>query len=175
VRILYTGLFYGSHSPRPFFEVVARAGVGNVVLEIAGDPSGAAVDLRSAPLPVRYIGRVPWADSVHRMRDADFLLISLGEQARGNVPGKMFEYAASGRPILAVVPGDSVVARWVRETRTGFVIPWDDPGAPAAMRDLLVRYRSRALEWQPDAAALARYSADRSAEELDRILRSVLR
>ena len=51
--------------------------------------------------------------------------------------GKVFEYIAVGRPILAVVPPDGAAAELIRETGAGVVAPPDDPTAiRAALEEL---------------------------------------
>ena len=60
----------------------------------------------------RTIGAVPHAESVNLVRTADLLFLPMhnlppGRRCR-SVPGKTYEYMASGRPILAAVPeGDA--------------------------------------------------------------------
>jgi glycosyltransferase involved in cell wall biosynthesis len=44
-------------------------------------------------------------------------------------PGKVFEYLATGIPILAMVPRDSITAELIHKTRAGWVVPPDDIGA----------------------------------------------
>ena len=43
--------------------------------------------------------------------------------------GKVFEYVAVGRPILAAVPPDGAAAELIRETGAGIVAPPDDVDA----------------------------------------------
>jgi glycosyltransferase involved in cell wall biosynthesis len=61
---------------------------------------------------VRMLGYLPHADSVALLRSADLLFLPMQNLPRGKratiVPGKTYEYLASGRPILAAVPdGDA--------------------------------------------------------------------
>jgi len=61
---------------------------------------------------VRLRGYLPHAESVALVRSADLLFLPMQKLANGrragNVPGKTYEYLASGRPILAAVPpGDA--------------------------------------------------------------------
>ena len=64
--------------------------------------------------------------------------------ARGVLSGKVFEYVAVGRPILAVVPPDGAAAELIRETGAGVVAPPDDVGAiRSALEELHARWRER--------------------------------
>ena len=55
--------------------------------------------------------------------------------------GKVFEYLAAGRPILAVVPPDGAAAELIHETGAGIVVAPDDvPGIGEALRGLHARF-----------------------------------
>jgi glycosyltransferase involved in cell wall biosynthesis len=56
--------------------------------------------------------------------------------------GKIFEYLAAERPILAAVPPDGVAAQLVRRADAGVVVAPDDV---AALRDAIAGLRAR---WQ---------------------------
>ena len=62
----------------------------------------------------------------------------------GIVPGKAYEYMASGRPILATVP-DSDARDFVRAAGTGIVCePGDVPGLVAALKEQHLKWKSAA-------------------------------
>jgi glycosyltransferase involved in cell wall biosynthesis len=50
-----------------------------------------------------------------------------------SLPGKLFEYMATGKPILALSPPGGEVDQILRETRAGWCVPHDDPAAIRAM------------------------------------------
>ena len=54
------------------------------------------------------------------------LLINNTPSARGILTGKLFEYLASGRPILCIGPEDGDAARIITETGSGRTINFDD-------------------------------------------------
>ena len=71
------------------------------------------------------------------MRRADLLLLvaNTTDGAEATVPGKLFEYLAVGRPVLAMAPPDSASADVIAETRAGWLAPGrrqlrDRRGAP---------------------------------------------
>ncbi len=175
-KIMFTGMFYGIQRPDPFLDAVDHGKIPGIEFHILGDVWDSSDRLRKASIPVKVLGRFPRGGVLQRMREADFLLITLTRHAPGVVPGKMFEYAGAGRPILAVVPPNGEVAKWVEETKTGFVIPCE-PRETAAkeLRTLLDRWRKGTLEFSPDPEALRRYSAPRIADDVDRILERTVR
>jgi glycosyltransferase involved in cell wall biosynthesis len=99
---------------------------------------------------VEHVGMVDRATAVGLQRDADALLLLTGRN-RSEATGKLFEYLASGRPIVAVA-GDNEAARIIRETGTGVAVAGSDrAGLDAALHALadgaLTRdYAPRGLE-----------------------------
>ena len=58
-------------------------------------------------------------------RDSEALLLLIPEadgRGRGVLSGKVFEYLAAERPILALVPPDGAAASLLRESGTGVVV-----------------------------------------------------
>ena len=91
----------------------------------------------------------PRAASLALQRDSEALLLLIpdaGGRGKGVLSGKVFEYIAVGRPILAVVPPDGAAARLIRETEAGVVAPPDDVAAiRAALEDLHGRFADGGL------------------------------
>jgi colanic acid biosynthesis glycosyl transferase WcaI len=59
---------------------------------------------------------------------ADLSLVTLNrDSSRTSLPSKTFNIMASGRPILAVTPADSEIARLVQEARCGVNVPPECP------------------------------------------------
>jgi glycosyltransferase involved in cell wall biosynthesis len=91
------------------------------------------------------------------------------------VTGKIYEYLAAERPILAVVPPDGAAAELVRNTGAGVVVASDDvDGVREALIDLHRRWRAGSLNGTPLSAEWrARLSRGARVEELADVLRSV--
>ena len=78
------------------------------------------------------------------------LIPDAGGRGKGVLSGKVFEYLAAERPILAVVPPDGAAAELIRESRAGTVVGPDDvDGMAAALRELHDRWRAGTLEAAP--------------------------
>ena len=92
---------------------------------------------------------LPRADSLRLQRESEALLLLVpdaGGRGRGVLSGKVFEYIAAGRPILAVVPPDGAAAELVRETGSGVVARPDDiEGIRQALVDLHARFTNGGL------------------------------
>lgn len=67
------------------------------------------------------VSYVPHEEAVVHMRRAGLLLLSIEDfpAANGMLTGKLYEYLASGRPILGVGPVEGDAARLLEETEGG--------------------------------------------------------
>ncbi|HJT79858.1 MAG TPA: glycosyltransferase, partial [Chthoniobacterales bacterium] len=78
---------------------------------------------------VRFTGYVSHQESVQLVRTADLLFLPMHNLPAGKrsriVPGKTYEYMASGRPILAAVP-DGDARDFLRKSGTAFLCRPDD-------------------------------------------------
>lgn len=154
-RITHAGSFFGKRDPRPFLRALERADPA-VVARFAGDfrssdrEFAANLDLRDRLELVPYLSR---RDALALQRDSDALLLLIpeaGGRGRGILSGKVFEYLAAERPILAAVPPDGEAAALLRETGAGVVAAPDDVDAlAAALAGLVARWRAGELARPP--------------------------
>ena len=75
---------------------------------------------------VNFAGNVPRAEALQQILDSHLLLLLLNQQenARGRIPGKLFEYLAVRRPILNFGPTDSDAAAIIAEGPSGKTFPY---------------------------------------------------
>ena len=180
-RITHTGSFFGKRDPRPFLTALASPGLEDVTARFVGDfrPSDREF-AESLKLGDRF-ELVPYAPrwkALELQRDSEALLLLIpdaGGRGSGVLTGKIFEYLAAERPILAAVPPNGAAATLVREAGAGVVAPPDDVDAlRAALEGLVVRFRAGELNGSPLSAELRdRYSRRARAEELARLLWSL--
>ena len=108
------------------------AGVGFVFV---GEGAAASdVDRAARALPqVRRLPFRPPAEVPYVLAAADLHVVTVRRGLEGVVvPSKLYAILAAGRPVLAVAPEGSDVARIVRRYGCGFVADPDDPNAVAA-------------------------------------------
>jgi glycosyltransferase involved in cell wall biosynthesis len=181
LRITHTGHFQGKRDPKPFLRALAESGLEDVVVRFAGDfraadrEYGEALGLGDR---VELLGDVSRRRSLELQRDSDVLLLLIpesGGRGRGVLTGKIFEYLAAERPILAAVPPDGAAAQLVRDTGAGVVVASDDVEAlREALVDLHSRWREGSLDGTPLSAEWrTRLSRGERVEELVDVLRSV--
>jgi glycosyltransferase involved in cell wall biosynthesis len=154
-RITHTGSFFGKRDPRPFLTALAESGL-DVIARFVGDFR--TVDREWAEQlglgdRLELHPYVPRRRSLELQRDSEALLLLIpeaGGRGKGVLSGKVFEYLAAERPILASVPPDGAAAELIEETGAGVVAPPDDPAAIAdALRGLVKRYEAGTLDGTP--------------------------
>ena len=98
---------------------------------------------------LELVDYLPRGESLRYQRDSEALLLLVpdaGGRGKGVLSGKVFEYLAAGRPILAAVPPDGAAAELIRETGAGVVVAPDDVDAiRAALVDLHARFANGGL------------------------------
>ena len=85
------------------------------------------------------------------------LLVSINNtpNATGILPGKFFEYLASGRPILAIGPKESDIGTVLSVTKAGVIVERDDT---QAMKDALLQMFNGNLDQHLSKEEIARFS-----------------
>jgi glycosyltransferase involved in cell wall biosynthesis len=176
-RITHTGSFFGKRDPRPFLSALAESRT-DAVARFVGDfrtadrewAEGLGLGDRLELLPY-----VPRRRSLELQRDSEALLLLIpeaGGRGRGVLSGKVYEYLAAERPILAVVPPDGAAAALLRETGAGIVVAPDDVrGMREALEQLEGRFRAGRLNGTPlPTAQRERLSRRARVEELAELL-----
>jgi glycosyltransferase involved in cell wall biosynthesis len=177
-RITHAGSFFGKRDPRPFLTALAQSGLDDVVVRFLGDFRSTDrewAEARSLGDRLELIPYAPRRHSLELQRDSEALLLLIpdaGGRGKGVLSGKVFEYLAAERPILAVVPPDGAAAELIRAAQAGVVVAPDDiDGMAAALRELHTRWRGGTL---PDTALSEEWrtkvSRQTRVEELARLL-----
>jgi glycosyltransferase involved in cell wall biosynthesis len=179
-RITHTGSFFGKRDPRPFLQALHDSGL-DVVARFVGDFRSAdrewaeALDLGDRLELVEY---APRTESLRLQRDSEALLLLVpeaGGRGKGVLSGKVFEYLAAGRPILAVVPPDGAAADLLRELDAGVVVAPDDvDGIRRALESLHARFLNGGLPAvELSADVRARLSRQARVEETVALLEEI--
>jgi glycosyltransferase involved in cell wall biosynthesis len=179
-RITHAGSFFGRRDPRPFLTALAESGL-DVVARFAGDFRPADREWAEQLGLGDRLELIPYVTrrrSLELQRDSEALLLLIpeaGGRGRGVLSGKVFEYLAAERPILAVVPPDGAAAGLIRGTGAGVVAPPEDvPAIRAALEGLHMRWQAGQLDGtRLDPETRRRLSRETRVAELAELLRSL--
>jgi len=182
LRITHAGNFHGKRDPKPFFRALAESGLEDIVVRFAGDVRAedrAYAEALGLGDRIELLGYVSRRRSLELQRDSEALLLLIpdsGGRGKGVLTGKIFEYLAAERPILAVVPPDGAAADLLRETGAGTVVACDDIDAiRAALVDLHRRWKDGGLDGAPLSPEWReRLSRANRVEELANVLRTLV-
>lgn len=92
----------------------------------------------------KFVDQMPHEDllKLYATTDLQLLVLAHSAIAPGNLPGKFFEYLASGRPILGIGPEDGDAARVLRETHAGIIKDRGDvPGIKSELNKFYVGWK----------------------------------
>lgn len=147
------------------------------VLRLVGPVSDSYAERlqRSCGADLDLIGTVSQSESLRYMSRATVLLVVLhpGEGSATAIPGKIYEYMAAHRPLLALV-GSGAAHEFITDARLGLTVaPDDTDGITAVLMRLLEAWRDDRLDalWSgPDQDALARYDRRNIAARFEQLL-----
>jgi glycosyltransferase involved in cell wall biosynthesis len=185
-RVTYCGTANTVHSPECFFRGFQRALLRrpdlreSIRVRFVGSVTGIdfrrmVVDCGLAGL-VTGTGYVSHAESIVRLMDSDLLLLLLpSDSSPGVLTGKIFEYLASGIPILGVIP-EGEASRLIRSNPQNASASPDDPDAVAgALIGLYDRWKQGGVKIIPaPAAQAAPYDRKRQSGMLAAVLEESL-
>jgi hypothetical protein len=167
-EVLHSGALYYGRSVAAFLTAVERL-LGEDAdfskafrLTLLGTLDAAAqAEVRASALGKRvcFRGQVDHAASLAAMRDANLLLLVANTTpgAEATVPGKIFEYLAVRKPILAIAPPASSTRDVLDRTGGAFVAPADDPAAIARLLRAAFVAHQRDEVLAPDQKEVSRF------------------
>ena len=84
------------------------------------------------------LGYQPHAKAIEEQRQASLLILPLRKEPeyKAVLPGKLFEYLASWRPVLGIGQPDGAMSMILNNTKTGLVLDWEDNKSIAKYIDL---------------------------------------
>ena len=158
-RLTHTGTFFGRRTAQPVLEALARSDPDVGARFVGGFRASELETAQRLELGTRLepMGFLPHRRVLELQRDSDALLLllpELGPRGKDVPSGKLYEYLAAERPILAAVPPDGAAAALVRETGAGIVVAPDDSDAIAVALGAMVD------EWRAGSLAAPRLTPE---------------
>jgi glycosyltransferase involved in cell wall biosynthesis len=175
--LAHVGTVYDAVDPSPVLAVLGRLVerqevdparielrfVGSIWREGFGPPPGVRLE---------RVGYVEHASAVEEMNSATALLLFVPSSSLAP-SGKLFEYLASGRPVLCVTHPDNLASRLVQEWNAGVTADPDDDGEiETAILTLWHRWEENGLADQAEVRrrVLETYSREAGAAQLAQVL-----
>jgi glycosyltransferase involved in cell wall biosynthesis len=180
--LVYSGSFYGERrTPRPFFtalqDLLQRGAIPKKAIQVrfvgnVGKPTLQMIDNMQLRDVVKATGFLPHREAIAQLMAADVLLLIVGPGPGSEIvlPGKIFEYLASGKPILGLVP-PGASAELIREASAGVVVdPYDIDGIAAQIQNLYKRWKQSQLRVNTDPKVVAHFSRRTLTGNLAKVL-----
>lgn len=119
------------------------------------------------------ISYVPHDEVLRYQRSSHVLLVSINNtpNAAGILPGKFFEYLASGRPILAIGPKKSDIGKVLELTGAGMIV---EPEDVDGMKQAILRLSDESAT-TGGQADINRFSRRRTTAALSELLQAVVK
>jgi glycosyltransferase involved in cell wall biosynthesis len=162
------------------FKIINKTKNSNMVFRHLGTLYGSAkntaieevvseLDLPDTRFELSLEKRLLHSKAVEKMQTADVLVLILGPEKRPGVySGKLFEYLAARKPILALAPTGSAAAELIKELKVGVVV---DPLDKVAIKKEIVNFYEK---WQKNElnipqVDLERFNREKLAQKLAEI------
>ena len=117
------------------------------------------------------LGYVSHAEAIaHQRKSQVLLLIEIdSEDTKSIIPGKLFEYMVSNRPIVAIGPNGSDFAEIITETNTGVFFDYSEK---MKLKSVILDFYNQFLEGklQANGVGLQRYSRKNLTKELSQLI-----
>lgn len=119
---------------------------------------------------VKVLGYLSHKEVLEQYNNSSVLLLLLfnSESGKGNYPGKIFEYFAAKRPILAFGPRYSDAERLIQETETGVFFTYDNT---ELKREILSLFNNR--KTLPSSTHIEVFNRKKLTKDLSELLNSI--
>src|ERR1017187_6437831 len=127
--------------------------------------------LQNRKSEIRILGFMAQKQALEHVAETDYLLLTMTNDI--SLPGKLFEYLAMGRPILALSRSQGEVRRILETTRTGWCEDFNDQAAIQSMLRRAAGQGSAGLPFAPDWTAIRRFERPVLTKRYGDLIRSL--
>lgn len=183
-NIVHTGLFAADGNPLELWKVLAGIAAADeefaskLRIRLAGKTDTQIVEaISEAGLGKNLVnlGYVSHDVAVREQCGASVLILPLRQEPeyRATLPGKLFEYLASRRPVIGVGQTDGAMARVLDDAHAGRTFGWDDEtGLKAEVLRCWMLFREGRLD--DNEEDIGRYSRRRLTRQMAQLFESLL-
>lgn len=184
LKIIYTGSIYPGHrNPSPLFhainELIKRDVINSndIQVKFFGHRQPELINFiteLSADKYAHVCGHISRDSALHEQRDADVLLLleSGSPDAKGVLTGKVFEYIASGKPVLSLgSKHDSAIGQLLLETGVGITCEDDVKKIELVLEDFIKSQKCGF--YKPKVDEIKKFSRKTQSTELFSLIKSI--
>jgi len=183
--LVHTGSMAPARNPEPLWQLLSENGGGpknweGLMLRCIGSVDGTIIEsAKSAGVSSRLeiISYVPHEEALAHTLGASLLLLPINRvnDAAGIVTGKIYEYIASGRPVLGLGDPEGEAAQILSDTGAGQMFAYEDT---AGIKNYIDRHYAAWLAGSPLQGAnqqrAAAFSRRTQTEQLATLLNSII-
>lgn len=178
--IRHIGVVDELRDPRPFLNIVKEIGqeqpelLKSLAIEFVGQVNSTLKnEVMADPVlstVTKFVGQIPHSDllKLYVTTDLQLLVLAHSAIAPGNLPGKFFEYLASGNPIFGIGPEEGDAAEVLNKAQAGVMI---DRANTKKIKSALLEYHSN---WKAGKSSVMgdvmQFSRKRLTEKLVEVL-----
>ena len=137
--LLYSGgLYPHGRDPIPLFKAISalvaedKLDKNRLLLKFRGSGDGNAyksiLDDLNISEAVQFLHSIPYKQSIQEMKNSDCLLVLQGKIFNNQIPGKIYEYIATGNAILGLVGRDGASSYLMSSIVNGYIAEEHDVG-----------------------------------------------
>ncbi len=181
-NVTYTGSMYGRRNPSSFFAAIEqlirdnKIAANDIHLRFIGRFGTEVEDMfqnASFKDNIEVISYIPHHKSIEYLMLSEVLLLVVDESKESEeiVPGKVYEYIGVKKPILAIAPQSSAIAKLMRETASGKIAHQSEIQKIA---DIFLEYyecwKQNKPMFSPNESEITKYERKQSAKYLAGLL-----
>lgn len=183
--MVYTGNFYSLRTPKYFLEALALLFTENpsmsedVEVVFAGNWENwnqRIIKELNLDHAIKYIGFISRPQVIALLASCNVALHIDANKQKEIYPLKLFDYFASRKPILALVPKDGIAVELINATRTGVVA---DPENIFQIKEEILRlymqFKHGELKYNPNLSAVGQFDRKNLTEDLSAIFDQTIR
>ena len=174
----HIGIIGANRNPEMFWQAISELDIP-IKIRLIGQIDNSVIESIKRHNIENYVEIIPYIPHnqvIEEQAKSDVLLLFVNNtpNAKGILTGKLFEYIASGRPILCIGPEDGDSARILSETQTGITVDFNDK---EKMKSVILDYISKFQENQlitERKEAVEKYSRRNLTKEFVKILNEII-
>ncbi|MFZ9814941.1 MAG: glycosyltransferase, partial [Candidatus Kapaibacteriota bacterium] len=180
--LTYTGSMYGRRNPSALFaalELLSKRGEldpESIHLRFIGRFGNEVHDMFTSTTfssSIEVIGYVPHENSISYLLVSDVLLLIVDEAKESEeiVPGKVYEYIGSFKPVIAIAPTHGAIAELMNETCAGGIAHQSDiEGIANIILSMYQAFKEGKPLAQPKTEVIKGYERRESTRKLAQLL-----